>query len=129
MSLSPSRRRELTGRFGIPASLSLVSFAIAFWQRPWGVYSDTRIEMVTNPGLLLSRVSQIWTSTVDLGHIQASQFVGYLFPMAPFFAGGDAVGLPLVVVQRLWIGLFLAIAAWGVVRLIEALRHRPDVRR
>ena len=122
MSLSPSRRRELTGRFGIPASLSLVSFVIAFWQRPWGVYSDTRIEMVTNPGLLLSRVSQIWTSTVDLGHIQASQFVGYLFPMAPFFAGGDAVGLPLVVVQRLWIGLFLAIAAWGVVRLIEALR-------
>ncbi len=99
-----------------------MALLLAFWQRPWGIYSDTRIEMVTNPGLLLSRASQVWTSTIDLGHIQASQFVGYLFPMAPFYVAGDLLGIPPFVVQRLWIGLLLAIAAWGVVRLIEVLR-------
>ena len=112
----------MISRFGVPAGLSLVALLLAFWQRPWGIYSDTRIEMVTNPGLLLSRASQVWTSTIDLGHIQASQFVGYLFPMAPFYVAGDLLGIPPFVVQRLWIGLLLAIAAWGVVRLIEVLR-------
>ena len=29
----------------------------------------------------------------DLGHIQSGQFVGYLFPMAPWFAGAKALGL------------------------------------
>ena len=29
---------------------------------------------------------------MDLGHVQSGQFVGYLFPMGPYFAGADALG-------------------------------------
>ena len=41
--------------------------------------------------------------------------------MGPFFALGHALGLPDWVVQRLWLGLLLWLAAWGVVRLLDAL--------
>lgn len=115
-------KRAWIDRFAVTGLLALTSFALAFWQRPHGVYSDTRVEMVTRPGLFLERIASLWTPTIDLGHIQTSQFVGYLFPMGPIFALGDLLGLPPWFVQRLWIGLLLAAGAWGVVRLVESLR-------
>jgi len=115
-------KRAWIDRFAVTGTLALISFALAFWQRPHGVYSDTRVEMITRPGLFLERIASLWTPTIDLGHIQTSQFVGYLFPMGPFFALGDLLGLPPWIVQRIWIGLLLAAGAWGVVRLLEALR-------
>src|SRR4051812_30047796 len=45
--------------------------------------------------------------------------------MAPWFAAGDALGLPTWLVHRVWLGLVLALAAWGVVRLLDALLGRP----
>jgi arabinofuranan 3-O-arabinosyltransferase len=41
--------------------------------------------------------------------------------MGSFFAIGDAAGIPLWIVQRLWIAAVLALGAWGVVRLVERL--------
>ena len=70
----------------------------------------------------------MWSSTTDLGHVQSGQFVGYLFPMGPWFAAADALGIPMWVAQRFWLGLLLALAAWGVVRLMDAL-YRPRARR
>ena len=84
-------------------------------------YSDQRIELITAPGRFLSQVGDVWSSTIDLGHIQTSQFVGYLFPMGSFFALGDAAGIPVWIVQRFWIAGILALGAWGVVRLVERL--------
>lgn len=84
-------------------------------------YSDQRIELITAPGRFLSQVGDVWSSTIDLGHIQTSQFVGYLFPMGSFFALGDAAGIPVWIVQRFWIAGILALGAWGVLRLVERL--------
>src|SRR5215204_869491 len=105
----------------IPVSIALLAFALALWQRPRQTYSDTRIELLEDPVLFLSRVGDVWSSTFDLGHVQISQFVGYLWPMGPFFALGDVVGLPMWIVQRLWIGSLLAIGAVGVVSLMSRL--------
>ena len=44
--------------------------------------------------------------------------------MGPFFALGRLVGLGPWLVQRLWLGLLLALAAWGTVRLLDALIGR-----
>ena len=44
--------------------------------------------------------------------------------MAPWFAAGDALGLPVWLVHRLWLGTLLALAALGVVRLLQALVRR-----
>ncbi len=114
-------RRLSERRLFAPLALCAVAVVISFWQRPHSRFSDQRIELITDPGRLFSQVANLWTSTIDLGHIQASQFVGYLFPMGPFFALGDALGLPVWLVQRFWIAGILAIGAWGVVRLLERL--------
>ena len=66
----------------------------------------------------------MWTSTGQLGDVQSGQQAGYLFPMGPFFALGHAIGLSDWVVERLWLGTLLALAAWGVVRLVDALLGR-----
>lgn len=123
-SMKASFDRVSRGRLAAPLFLAGISLFLAFWQRPYETFSDTRIELLTDPGLFLSRVTEMWTGTIDLGHIQTSQFIGYLFPMGPFFAGGDALGIPIWVVQRFWIAALLCISAWGIVRLVEALRPR-----
>src|SRR5690242_1862274 len=108
-------------RSAIPAGLALASFALAFAQRPGKTVFDTRIELSADPSLFLHRVAQLWSSTGDLGHLQAGQFVGYLFPMAPWFAFVQWTGMPMWIGQRLWLGALIALAAWGVVRLMDEL--------
>ena len=113
-----------SGRLLSPA-LAGLSFLLAFLQRPGDAYSDTRLELSADPSLFLARVGDVWSSTTDLGHVQSGQFVGYLFPMGPWFAGADALGISVWVAQRLWLGLLLALAAWGAVRLMDEL-YRPE---
>jgi arabinofuranan 3-O-arabinosyltransferase len=106
-------------------ALAAFAFLLAFLQRPGDAYSDTRLELSADPSLFLARVGDVWSSTTDLGHVQSGQFVGYLFPMGPWFAGADALGISVWVAQRLWLGLLLALAAWGAVRLMDEL-YRPE---
>ncbi|HMJ96138.1 MAG TPA: alpha-(1-_3)-arabinofuranosyltransferase family protein, partial [Thermoleophilaceae bacterium] len=112
--------RLRSGRLISPA-LGALALLLAFLQRPGDTYSDTRLELSVDPGLFLSRVGDVWSSTTDLGHVQSGQFVGYLFPMGPWFAAADALGIAMWVAQRVWLGLLLALAAWGVVRLMDEL--------
>ena len=70
-------------------------------------------------------MASAWSSTGDLGHVQGGQYGGYLFPMGPFFALGHPLGLAPWLVQRLWLGLILALAAWGAVRLMDEFAGRP----
>ena len=100
------------------------SFALAFAQRPGWATADTKINLHVSPGAYLSQAAAIWTSTGQLGDVQAGQQAGYLFPMGPFFALGHALGISDWVVQRLWLGTLLALATWGVVRLLDALLSR-----
>src|SRR3954449_8221610 len=98
--------------------------AVAFAQRPGEAYTDTRIELSLDPSGFLSRVAQVWSPTGDLGHVHSSLFTGYLFPTGPYYALADRVGLSAWVAQRLWLGLVLAAAAWGAVRVLDELWSR-----
>ena len=104
------------------------SFAIAFWQRPGWATADTKIDLHVDPGRFLSQVAAAWTSTGDLGEVHSAQYSGYLWPMGPFFALGHLIGLPAWVVERLWLGTLLALAAWGAVRLEPPVGHRRSGR-
>ncbi|MDX6667181.1 MAG: arabinofuranan 3-O-arabinosyltransferase, partial [Solirubrobacteraceae bacterium] len=66
-------------------------------------------------------MASVWTPTGGLGHVQGGQYGGYLFPMGPFFAACRGLGLSPWVIDRLWLGALLALAAWGTVRLLDAL--------
>ncbi len=102
----------------------MASFAIAFLQRPGQATSDTKIDLHVDPAGFLGDVASLWSATGDLGHVQGGQYAGYLLPMGPFFALGDALGLSEWVTHRLWLGLILALAAWGMVRLVDEFHSR-----
>ncbi len=108
-------------RLLVPA-LAGLAFVLALLQRPGWATSDTKIDLHVDPAGFLGSAASAWSSTGDLGHVQGGQYGGYLFPMGPFFALGHALGGAPWLVQRLWLGLILALAAWGAVRLMEELR-------
>ena len=118
----PRLRRETA----ILAALGLVAYALAFAQRPGLSTSDTKIDLHVSAGRFLADVASMWSDSGGLGQVQGGQTAGYLFPMGPFFALGDLVGMAPWVVQRLWLGTLLALGAWGTVRLLDALL--PDRR-
>src|SRR3954471_14810497 len=109
----------------VPAGLAALAFALALIQRPGLASSDTQIDLHVDPAGFLADVASAWSPTGDFGHVQGGQYGGYLFPMGPVFAAGHALGLAPWLVQRLWLGLVLAFAAWGTVRLLDALYGRP----
>ncbi len=102
-----------------------LAFLLALVQRPGLASSDTKIDLHVDPIGFLRDVASAWSSTGDLGHVQGGQYGGYLFPMGPFFALGHALGLAPWLVQRLWLGLILALAVWGAVRLMDEFAGRP----
>ncbi|HEY2636873.1 MAG TPA: alpha-(1-_3)-arabinofuranosyltransferase family protein, partial [Solirubrobacteraceae bacterium] len=99
--------------------------ALAFWQRPGWATTDTKIDLHVDPGRFLNQVASVWTPTTDLGEVHSAQYTGYLWPMGPFYAALHGIGLPAWVVQRLWLALVLALAAWGLLRLLDELIGRP----
>ncbi len=109
-----------------PAALALLAVAVAFAQRPGKAFTDTRIELSLDAGRFLERAAQTWSSTGgDLGHVQGGLLAGYLFPTGPWYELASVAGVPVWVGQRLLIALTLWLAAWGVVRLMDALWGGP----
>jgi arabinofuranan 3-O-arabinosyltransferase len=111
----PWRRRA------IPLSLAGGAYLLAVLQRPGRPASDTKIDLHVDPVGFLGRVGDVWSNTAGLGHVQGGQYGGYLWPTGPFFAALDATGLSPWLVQRLWLGTLLALAAWGAVWLLDEL--------
>ena len=109
----------------IPLALGALAFVVAFVQRPGLEVAETKVDLHVAPGSFLRDVLSAWTPSGSLGHVFAGQYGGYLWPMGPFFALGHLLGLPDWVVGRLWIGAALALSAWGMVRLLDALGGRP----
>jgi hypothetical protein len=105
----------------VPLALSVLAFVLALLQRPGWSSSDTKIDLHTDPIRFLGEITSLWTPSSGLGGVESAQYAGYLFPMGPFFAVGHWLGLSDWLVDRLWLGLLLAIGCWGMVRLAEAL--------
>jgi hypothetical protein len=114
----------MRSRRAIPVALAALSYVLALVQRPGAVVADTKVHLYLDPSRFLRDVLSLWSSSPDLGHVWASQYGGYAWPMAPWFALGDVLGMPTWIVHRLWLGTILALAAWGVVRLLDVLLTR-----
>jgi arabinofuranan 3-O-arabinosyltransferase len=109
----------------IPLALAAIGLALALVQRPGESATDTKIDLHAIPVRFLGEITSLWSSSSGLGGVETAQYAGYLFPMGPFFALGHLAGLPDWLVDRLWIALVLALAAWGVVRLSDAWFGQP----
>src|SRR5690349_22148864 len=68
----------------------------------------------------MARSLHLWNPMATSGELQ-NQAYGYLFPMGPFFAAGQALGVPMWVTQRLWCALVLCLAFGGVLLVARAL--------
>jgi arabinofuranan 3-O-arabinosyltransferase len=109
----------------IALGLAALAFAVALGQRPGQTSADTKIGLHVDPAGFLASVAAAWSPTEDLGHVQGGQYSGYLLPMGPFFALGRELGLAPWLVHRLWLGVLLAVAVWGTLRLLDSLYGRP----
>ena len=110
---------ERTKRLAPAGAIVVLAYVLAFVQRPGRVFLDTRIELTVDPVRFLHSVMSTWSSTGDLGHFQSGQFVGYLFPMAPWYAFAHTIGLGTWVAERIWMGSLLAGAGLGAMVLLR----------
>ena len=111
-------------RGAIPLVLAAGSLVLALAQDPGAASSDTKIDLHVDPSRFLSEVAAPWNDSLGLGGVWSGQYSGYLWPMGPFYALGDLLGLSPWLIQRLWLAALLALAAWGTVRLVDELYSR-----
>ena len=97
-------------------------------QAPGKLTADTKLDVPLDPWGFMGRATHLWNSLAEFGYLP-NQYVGYLFPMGPFFGLGHLLGVPPWISQRLWMALLLTVASWGVVRLADALRIGVPVTR
>src|SRR3954463_12399817 len=109
------------GRPATPPAVACLAYVVALVQRPGELVADTKVNLYLDPTRFLGDVLSLWNPTTDLGHVWAGQYAGYAWPMAPWFAVGDWLGMPTWLVHRLWLGTLLALAGWGVVRLLDVM--------
>ncbi|MFH8792766.1 alpha-(1-_3)-arabinofuranosyltransferase [Streptomyces sp. NPDC017941] len=110
----PRPRRWLFGFWAVV----LVCFLAV---KPGRMTFDTKLGVAVDPWQFLSDLGQLWHDRGGFGGIQ-DQYVGYAFPMLPFYGLADAVQLPVWLAERLWMSLIVAVAFWGALRLAERLR-------
>ncbi len=115
-SRGPRSRRWLLGFWA-------VVFVAFLAVRPGRMTFDTKLGVTVDPWQFLSDLGQLWHDRGGFGGIQ-DQYVGYAFPMLPFYGLADLVQLPVWLAERLWLSLIVAAAFWGALRAGRAPRHR-----
>ncbi|MFJ5994015.1 alpha-(1-_3)-arabinofuranosyltransferase family protein [Streptomyces sp. NPDC092370] len=104
----------------LPAFWAVV-FVLFLAVRPGRQTFDTKLGVTVDPGQFLADLGQLWHDRAGFGGIQ-DQYVGYLWPMLPFYWLCDLVRLPVWLAERLWLSLIVSVAFWGALRLAERLR-------
>lgn len=93
---------------------------LSLLQSPGEIVGDTKLDLAVDPLGFLARAATMWEAEGYAGQLQYQAY-GYFVPMGPFFALGDLVGLPMWVVQRLWLAALMSTAFLGVVLLARRL--------
>ncbi|MCF3123097.1 DUF3367 domain-containing protein [Streptomyces arenae] len=112
-SRRPRSRRWLLGFWA-------VVFVLFLAVKPGRMTFDTKLGVAVDPWQFLSDLGQLWHDRGGFGGIQ-DQYVGYAFPMLPFYGLAKLVQLPVWLAERLWFSLIVTAAFWGALRLAERL--------
>ncbi len=113
-------RALFTGPRRFTALMLAALTALSFAQRPGQVTFDTKLDLVVDPVRFIGRALHLWNPQATSGELQ-NQAYGYLFPMGPFYALAQLLGIPMWVTQRLWCALLLGGAYLGLLLLARAL--------
>ena len=118
--VATARPAVRTSRRGAIAG-ALLLIAVAAMQRPGETTFDTKLDLAVDPLGFMGRALHLWNPEATSGELQ-NQAYGYLFPIGPFFAGGELLGVPPWITQRAWCALLLCTAYFGVLLLARAMR-------
>jgi arabinofuranan 3-O-arabinosyltransferase len=99
----------------------LVALIILVANHPGQMIFDTKLGVDIDASDFLARLWPLWDPREWLGTLQ-DQYIGYAIPMAPFFLIGQAMRLPIWMIERLWLSLLIAAGFWGITKLTTALR-------
>jgi arabinofuranan 3-O-arabinosyltransferase len=120
----PSAWRRWAGRVGWPRAgllaCCLLLIGLPFATAPGDIIADTKFELAVNPSGFLHQALQVWNAQ-QFGGL-TDQYVGFLFPMGPFFELLKLTGSAGWVTQRLWLSALLVLAFVGMVVLARRLQ-------
>jgi hypothetical protein len=105
------RRRQ--GDFFFTLALAAVCYVPLFLSRPGQVAADTKAYLYLDPGQLTVGAASMWDPNTGMGTV-THQNIGYLFPMGPYYALIQWLGVPMWVGQRIWMGSLMFAAGMGV---------------
>ncbi|MEU3788741.1 alpha-(1-_3)-arabinofuranosyltransferase family protein [Streptomyces fructofermentans] len=109
----PRSRRWLLGFWA-------VVFVLFLAVQPGRATFETKLGVALDPWQFLADLGQLWHDRGGFGGI-ADQYVGYAFPMLPYYGLADLINLPVWLAERLWLSLVVTTAFWGALRLAERL--------
>ncbi|MBT2528727.1 DUF3367 domain-containing protein [Streptomyces sp. ISL-99] len=117
---APGPHREPRSRHWLLGfwAATLVAFLAA---SPGRMTFETKLGVALDPFRFLSDLGELWHSRTGFGGI-FDQYIGYAFPMLPFYALADLAHLPVWLAERLWLSIVVTTAFWGALRLAERLR-------
>ena len=99
----------------------LVALIVLAANHPGQMFFDTKLGVDIDPLGFYARLWHLWNPLEWLGTLQ-DQYIGYAFPMAPFYLVGELLKVPVWLTERLWLSLLIAVGFAGLVKLAAALR-------
>ncbi|WP_338696201.1 alpha-(1-_3)-arabinofuranosyltransferase family protein [Streptomyces sp. Q6] len=81
---------------------------------------ETKLGVALDPWRFIADLGQLWHDRAGFGGI-ADQYIGYAFPMLPFYGLTDLLHVPVWLAERLWLSIVVTVAFWGALRLMERL--------
>jgi arabinofuranan 3-O-arabinosyltransferase len=103
----------------------LVAFVILLANESGRIFFDTKLGVDLDPAGFLARLWQLWNPNEWFGSLQ-DQYIGYAFPMAPFYLAGELLKIPVWLTERLWLSVLIAVGFAGLVKLGRALEIGTD---
>jgi len=103
----------------------LVAFVVLVLNERGQIFFDTKLGVDIDPIGFYARLWHLWNPTQWFGTLQ-DQYIGYAFPMAPFYLAGQLLKVPVWVTERLWLSLLVAAGFAGLVKLAGAVRIGTD---
>jgi len=103
----------------------LVAFVVLLSNDSGRIFFDTKLGVDIDPASFLARLWQLWNPDEWLGTLQ-DQYIGYAFPMVPFYLAGELLKVPVWLTERLWLSLLITVGFAGLVKLARALEIGTD---
>ncbi|MFJ8824706.1 alpha-(1-_3)-arabinofuranosyltransferase family protein [Streptomyces sp. NPDC102467] len=97
-----------------------VLFAAFCAVHPGRMTFETKLGVALDPWQFLRDLGQLWHDRAGFGGL-ADQYMGYAFPMLPYYVLAEVAHVPVWLAERLWLSIVVTVAYWGALRLMELL--------